>query len=227
MPEAPDVSFVIPALDEEAAIGRVVSEARTAAASLGATCELLVMDGASTDGTVKAAEAAGARVVLETGGFAASLRRGIAESRGEFVVILDGDGSHPVDRLGALWERRADAEVVVGSRLIAEGGMAIPAYRRALTRLLNRFFQVVLGVPVADSSSGYRLYRASAVRHLKGRARGFEFQQEILLQVLHAGGRAVEVPIYYVWREHGVSKARILPLALGYLRTTWAFLRPG
>ena len=37
-------------------------------------------------------------------------------------------------------------------------------------------------------------------------------------------GRAVEVPIFYVWREHGVSKARILPLALGYLRTAAAFL---
>lgn len=220
----PDISFVIPALDEEAAIGRVVMEARAAATRLGASCELLVLDGASRDGTVKTAEAAGARVVVETAGFAASLRRGIAEARGEWVVILDGDGSHPVDRLEALWERRAEAEVVIGSRLIANGGMAIPLYRRALTRLLNRFFRVVLSVPVADSSSGYRLYRASAVKGLEGHAQGFEFQQEILLQVLRAGGRAIEVPIYYVWREHGVSKARIIPLAFGYLRTTMAFL---
>ncbi|MBI2362843.1 MAG: glycosyltransferase family 2 protein [Elusimicrobia bacterium] len=220
---ATDISFVIPVIDEEGAIGKVVSGARAEAARLGACCEVLVMDGASKDGTVREAEAAGARVIVETGGFAKSLRRGIAEAAGEFIVIIDGDGSHPIDRLGALWARRSEAEVVVGSRLVAEGGMEIPFYRRVLTRLLNGFFRAVLGVTVADSSSGYRLYRAAAVKPLEGRARGFEFQQEILLQVLRRGGRAVEVPIHYSWREAGASKARILPLALGYVRTTLAF----
>ena len=220
----PDISFVIPAIDEEGSIGRVVSEARAEAARLGASCEAIVMDGASKDGTVREAEAAGARVIVETGGFAKSLRRGIAEASGEWIVVMDGDGSHPVDRLGSLWALRADNEVVVGSRLVASGGMDIPLYRRILTRLLNGFFRAVLGIPVADSSSGYRLYRASAVKPLEGSARGFEFQQEILLQVLRRGGRAAEVPIYYSWREQGRSKARILPLAMGYVRTTLAFL---
>lgn len=218
---APDISFVIPVIDEEGAVGGVVSGARAEAARLGASCEVLVMDGASKDGTVRAAEAAGARVIVETGGFAASLRRGIRESTGEFVVIMDGDGSHPVERLGEMWALRGEAEVVIGSRLVESGGMELPLYRRVLTRLLNGFFRTLLGVPAADSSSGYRLYRASAVRRLEGRAKGFEFQQEILLQVVRAGGRVREVPIHYSWREHGESKARVLPLALGYVRTAW------
>ncbi|MBI5595540.1 MAG: glycosyltransferase family 2 protein [Elusimicrobia bacterium] len=224
---APLISFVIPAIDEEGSIGKVVAGARAEAARLGAACEVIVMDGASKDATVKEAEAAGARAIVETGGFAKSLRRGIAEAAGEYIVIMDGDGSHPIDRLGALWARRSEADVVVGSRLVAEGGMEIPLYRRVLTRLLNGFFRAVLGVTVADSSSGYRLYRAAAVKPLQGRARGFEFQQEILLQVLRRGGRAVEVPIHYSWREAGESKARILPLALGYVRTTLAFFGRG
>lgn len=220
---APVISFVIPALDEAAAIGGVVSGALAEAARLGLSGEALVMDGGSSDGTVAAAEAAGARVVPAPGGFARALRLGIAEARGEYICVMDGDGSHPLERLPALWARRGEADVVIGSRLIHEGGMRLPLYRRLLSRALNVFFQIVLGVPVADSSSGYRLYRAAKVKGLEGRAEGFEFQQEILLQVLRAGGRAVEVPIRYTWREAGASKARVLPLALGYLRMTWLY----
>lgn len=220
---APDISFVFPAINEEGAIGGVVRGACEQARRLGATCEALVLDGASTDATRQRAEEAGARVVVETGGFAASLRRGIEEARGEYIVVMDGDGSHPADRLPAFWERRREADVVIGSRLVESGEMELPLYRRVLTRLLNGFFRTFLGVPAADSSSGYRLYRAAAVKGLTGRAKGFEFQQEILLQVLRRGGRVAEVPIRYTWREAGDSKARVLPLALGYLRTTLRF----
>lgn len=223
---APQVSFVIPAIDEAGSIGDVVGGALAEAARLGFTAEAFVMDGGSSDGTQAAAEAAGARVVHEPGGFARALRRGIEEARGEFIVIMDGDGSHPLDRLAAIWARRDEADVVIGSRLVLDGGMDLPLYRRLLSRALNAFFQVFLRVPVADSSSGYRLYRASRVKGLVGRASGFEFQQEILMQVLRRGGRAVEVPIRYTWREAGASKARVLPLALGYLRMTWLYWSP-
>lgn len=219
----PQVSFVVPAIDEGDSIGAVVSGALAEAKKLGFTAEALVMDGGSTDGTVASAQAAGARVVVERGGFAKALRHGIEEARGEYVVVMDGDGSHPLDRLGAIWARRDEADVVIGSRLVHDGGMDLPLYRRLLSRALNTFFQVFLRVPVADSSSGYRLYRAAKVKGLVGRAQGFEFQQEILMQVLRAGGRAVEVPIRYTWREAGASKARVLPLALGYLKMTWLY----
>lgn len=222
----PQVSFVVPALDEGGSIAHVVGGALAEARRLGFTAEALVMDGGSTDGTQAAAEAAGARVLFEPGGFAKALRRGISEARGEYVVIMDGDGSHPLDRLEAIWARRGEADVVIGSRLVSDGGMELPFYRRLLSRALNTFFQVFLRVPVADSSSGYRLYRASKVKGLVGRAEGFEFQQEILLQVLRDGGKAVEVPIRYTWREAGASKARVLPLALGYLRMTWLYWSP-
>lgn len=223
---APVVSFVIPALDEGDSIGSVVSGALAEAGRLGFTAEAIVMDGGSTDATAAVATAAGARVVSETAGFAPALRRGIEEARGEYVCIMDGDGSHPLDRLGAIWARRGEADVVIGSRLVNDGGMELPLYRRLLSRALNVFFQIFLRVPVADSSSGYRLYRAAKIKGLVGRATGFEFQQEILMQVLRAGGKAVEVPIRYTWREAGASKARVIPLALGYLKMTWLYWSP-
>ena len=93
-----------------------------------------------------------------------------------------------------------------------------PAARMILSRILNAFFCAVLGMPVRDSSSGYRLYRASALAEVRVRAQGFDAQQDILLGLVEAGGRAVEVPIRYAWRQDGVSKAKIGVSGRGYLR---------
>lgn len=215
----PELSVVIPTLNEAASIGKLVRELRSTAHGLRAAHEVLVLDGGSADATCREAETAGARVLPDSGGFAESLRRGIREAQGTFVLIIDGDGSHPVDRLTEMWSRRHEADIVVGSRLVTGGGMDLPGYRRWLTLLLNGMFRRLMRLPVADSSSGFRLYRAAALRGLADFSNGFEFQQETLLHVLDAGGTAVEVPIFYSWRIGGASKARILPLGLGYLLT--------
>ena len=221
--ETPDLSVVIPAWNEEGNIARVVTDARKAAEDLDISCEVLVMDGDSEDLTREEAEKAGARTIIERGGFAESLRRGFRESRAPWILVVDGDGSHPLDRFPDLWKRREGADIVVGSRLVPGGELTLPGWRNALTRVLNFFFRRVMGAPVADSSSGYRLYRAEKVRGLSGSSRSFEFQQETLLSVVRRGGRAVEVPIHYRWRESGESKARVFRLGAGYVRTVLRF----
>ncbi|MFH1724565.1 MAG: glycosyltransferase [Elusimicrobiota bacterium] len=219
----PELSVVIPTVNEAASIGGVVRGVRAEAGRLGAACEVIVVDGGSSDGTCREARAAGARAMEDCGGFAESLRRGIAAARGGFILVMDGDGSHPVETFSEMWRRRHEADVVVGSRLVPGGDLELPAHRRWLTRLLNGFFRLALRLPVADSSSGFRLYRAGALRGIEGSSAGFEFQQETLLEILRNGGSAVEVPIRYVWRAAGTSKARILALGFGYLRTAARF----
>jgi len=161
-----DLSLVIPAINEEVAIGRVVRAMREQARRLGVSLEAVVVDGGSRDGTVREAETAGARVVVELGGFAASVRKGFDVSRGEYILTMDGDGSHSPAAFPSMWERRSGAELVIGSRFVQGGGLDLPLYRRVLTLALNRVFRALLRLPVSDTSSGYRLYRASAVRGL-------------------------------------------------------------
>ena len=85
--------------------------------------------------------------------------------------------------------------------------------RLILTRVLNLFFWAVLRMPARDCSSGYRLYRRSLLEGLELTAKGFEFQQDILLALLEKGARVEESPISYRWRKAGDSKARPLALA--------------
>lgn len=215
----PELSIVIPTLNEAGNIGKVLRGISEEANRLGIRYEMLIVDGPSTDGTGKEAEAAGARVVEEHGGgFGPAVRRGLAEARGKFILFMDADGSHPARYFPEIWRRRTEADLVIGSRLVSGGGMDIPYYRRLLTLILNRFFRILFHLPADDCSSGYRLYRASSVKGLAGIAKGFDVQQENLIHIVRGGGHVVEVPIWYVWREEGESKAKILQFGLGYLR---------
>ncbi|MFH2202525.1 MAG: glycosyltransferase [Elusimicrobiota bacterium] len=223
-----DLSIVIPTLNEAANIGPVLRGICQQAERLGLRYEAFIVDGPSTDGTGKEAAAAGARVVEEhAGGFGRAVRRGLTEARGEFVLLMDADGSHSAAVFPEIWAKRLQADLVIGSRLVAGGGMEIPPHRRLLTHILNGFFRLLFGLPARDCSSGYRLYRASAVGNVEGIAQGFDIQQENLIKMVRAGGRVAEVPIYYAWRTEGVSKAKILKFGLGYLRLVARYWRGG
>ncbi len=214
-----DLSIVVPTLNEAGNIGGVIRGIREQADQLGLKYEAFIVDGPSTDGTGQEAEAAGAHIVEEhAGGYGVAVRRALAEARGKFVLLMDADGSHDPAAFPEIWRRRVEADLVIGSRLVDGGGMDIPFYRRLLTYVLNGFFRILFRLPAHDCSSGYRLYRASAVKNLEGIAQGFDVQQENLIYIVRAGGHVVEVPIYYRWRTEGESKARILKFGMGYLK---------
>ena len=208
-----ELSFVIPVLNEAPALAAVIVSLKEAAARLGTTCEALVIDGGSADGSPEEARRAGARVLEDRGGYAASVLHGLREARGEFVLVLDGDGSHNPAQLPGLWSKRLQADLVIGSRFIEGGSTDVALTRLILTRVLNLFFWAVLRMPARDCSSGYRLYRRSLLEGLELTAKGFEFQQDILLALLEKGARVEESPISYRWRKAGDSKARPLALA--------------
>ena len=223
-----DLSIVVPTLNEAANIGGVIRGIREQAEALGLRYEAFIVDGPSTDGTGREAEAAGARVVEEhVGGFGRAVRRGLREAKGEFVLFMDADRSHDAETFPEMWRRRQDADLVIGSRLVEGGGMDIPYHRRLLTYILNGFFRLLFRLPVYDCSSGYRLYRRSAVGDIAGIAQGFDVQQENLIRIVRAGGRVAEVPIHYRWRREGESKAKILKFGMGYLRLAARYWRSG
>src|SRR5690242_6868774 len=92
------VTVLFPCLNEEAAIGACVDRAKEALRTAGIEGEVLVVDNASTDRSAEIAAAHGARVVLETRrGYGSAYLRGFREARGEFVVMLDADGTYPAE----------------------------------------------------------------------------------------------------------------------------------
>jgi dolichol-phosphate mannosyltransferase len=223
-PRDPAASFqltvLVPALNEAPNLDQLLPNLHRVLGSLEITHELLVVDGGSADDTATVVSKNNARLVLQRlPGYGGALRTGFEEARGEYVVTLDADGSHDPDLLLQMWAARADAEMVISSRYIPGGGAEMPRWRYVLSRILNVVFRRGLSLPVRDLSSGYRLYRRTALKAISLRGTDFNVLEEILIRILAAGYRVREVPFLYRARLSGKSHIKLFKFGLSYLNT--------
>ena len=218
-----DLTVLLPVLNERDNVVSLLPRLARILASLGVSYEVVVVDGGSRDGTADAARALGARVFVQTArGYGGALREGFAAATGEYLLTLDADLSHDPDFIFKLWRARKTADVVIASRYVKGGVAYMPWHRKLLSRTLNRFFGIGLGLPVRDMSSGFRLYRTDLLADMKLRGQNFEILEEVLVHAYMQGWRVVEIPFTYYPRDHGTSHARIVPFGIDLLR---AFLR--
>lgn len=220
MAAAVDLSVVIPALNERENLGHLLPSLRRVLSRVAPAHEVLVVDGGSADGTREAAEAHGARVLLQRErGFGRAVWEGIRESRGEWVLTMDADGSHDPEYIPSLFDARVSADVVAASRYVQRGGAECPRYRDLLSRLLNRVTAWVCSVPVRDSSGGFKLYRRSIFDEFELTRRDFSVQLEAVMKAIAHGCRVVEVPYTYKARRAGASHAKIISYGCSFLGT--------
>jgi dolichol-phosphate mannosyltransferase len=144
---------------------------------------------------------------------------------------MDADFSHdPAALPGLVAPLEQGVDLSVGSRYVPGGSIPNWAWhRRLLSEGGNRYASLMLGLHVADSTSGFRAYRAEMLSRLDMdhvRADGYGFQIEMVYEVLTHGGRVAEVPIRFVDRVEGKSKmsTHIVVEAL-VLVTWWGLLR--
>jgi len=230
------ISVVLPCLNEERAVGQVVDDAWDGIESAGGDGEVIVVDNGSTDRSPEIAEEHGARVVHEPRrGYGSAYLRGLAEARGEIIVMADADGTYPIHDIGRFVEAIDDgADLALGSRF--EGRIhrgAMPWMHRwignpILTAILNVFF----GVRVSDAHCGMRAIRAEAVSDLRLHSTGMEFASEMILKSAKRGLRVADLPIEYHPRI-GESKLQTWRDGWRHLRfmlihsATFLFLIPG
>jgi dolichol-phosphate mannosyltransferase len=216
----PEASVIIPALNEGESIGQLVARVRAQLVGLGVALEVLVVDGGSTDETVRSASDAGARVVSQGGkGYADALRTGFQLAHGRFLITMDADYSHDPDFLGTLWRARHQAPVVIASRYVPGGYAAMPLTRRLLSVILNSLSRSLLSVPVRDLSSGFRLYDREVLKGIRTEASQFDVLIELLVLIFSRGWGVAEVPFHYRPRFGGRSHVRLWRFAKAYART--------
>lgn len=227
--EPPELSVLIPVLNERDNVSALLPRLLRVLDALGCTYEILVVDGGSDDGTVDAARRLGAHVLVQRSpGYGCALREGFAAAAGQYVLTLDADLSHDPDFIGKLWRARSAADIVIASRYVTGGVAYMPLYRKLLSRVLNRFFGLGLGLPVRDLSSGLRLYRGRVLADLTLGGRNFEIAEEVLVKAYSAGWRVIEIPFTYYPRHRGASHARIMRFGVDLLRAfawLWALRR--
>jgi glycosyltransferase involved in cell wall biosynthesis len=232
----PQISVVIPCLDEEAAVGAVVDEAWTGIERSGRSGEVIVVDNGSGDRSAEIAAEHGATVVHEPRrGYGRAYLTGIAQAQGDFVVMADADGTYPVADLPAFVDALENgSDLVLGSRFkgrIHAGAM--PWSNRwignpILTGLLNRLF----GIKVSDAHCGMRALRRSALPALDLHSTGMEFASEMVFKAFRRGLRVRELPIDYYART-GESKLSRVGDAWRHVRfmllysPSWLYFVPG
>ncbi len=232
----PEISVIVPCLNEEAAVGTVVDQAWEGIERSGRRGEVIVVDNGSTDRSAEIAAAHGATIVREERpGYGSAYLAGLAHARGEYLVMGDADATYPLAELAPFVERLAAGDdLVMGSRF--EGtihGEAMPWLNRhignpILTGMLNLFF----GVKVSDAHCGMRAVRRDVLPVLNLHSTGMEFASETVFKAFRRGLRVSEIPIDYYPRV-GESKLNRFGDAWRHVKfmllysPSWLYFVPG
>ncbi len=211
------LSIIIPAYNEAkrlpaslVKVGEYLSGARWDFA------EVLVVDDGSTDNTVQVAREAGVRVVPNPGnrGKGYSVKHGMLEAKGEWVLFTDADLSSPIGEVEKLWSavEREGAQVAIGSRALDRSlvGVHQPLLREAVGRVFNAAMRLITGLNFKDTQCGFKLFQTSAGREVFSRQLldGFGFDVEVLFIAKKLGFKSVEVPVR--WDNVEGSKVSLL-----------------
>lgn len=217
----PFLSIVIPAYNEALRIGASLEIVRRYMESKPFPAELLLVDDGSSDSTPQLLQASAAgspavRVLRNepNRGKGYSVRRGVLEARGEFVLFSDADLSAPIEEtdklLGAIESAGADA--AIGSRALERAliGIHQPWYREWAGQGFNLFVRVFAGLDLQDTQCGLKLFRRATTRRAfeLQRVERFGFDPEVLFLIKRLGGKLVEVPVR--WNDNPASKVHFL-----------------
>jgi dolichol-phosphate mannosyltransferase len=230
-----EVLVIVPTYDEADNIGPITARLRAAVPA----AHLLVVDDASPDGTGQIADrlAAGdAHVhVLHRSdklGLGAAYIAGFAwamQHEFDVVVEMDADGSHAPEELPRLLAALQDADLVLGSRWVDGGHVRNwPRSRLLISRGGNLYVRLALGLPLRDSTGGYRAYRRRVLDAIpldEVASQGYCFQVDLAWRAWLRGFDVVEVPITFTEREHGRSKMSRTIFAEALWRVTYWGLR--
>lgn len=198
---------------------------------------VLVIDDNSPDGTGQLADAlaiADSRVFslhrkgkLGLGTATLAGFRHAIEHHFDLLINLDADFSHSPKYVPDLLARMGDNDVAIASRYVAGGGVAgWTRGRKLMSRLINLWAQMFLGLTTADSSGSYRCYRVSKLAEIDWDltiAEGYAFQEEVLYRCRMVGCRMAEIPILFEDRRYGVSKINLKEC----LTAVWVIFRLG
>lgn len=234
-----DIVAVIPAYNEEIAIGSVVLKTKKY------VDRVIVVDDGSPDKTAEVAELAGAEVIKldRNYGKAYALMKGFERAKElgcSIVVTLDGDGQHDADEIPLLIGPviKGEADLVIGSRFLENGGARgnrgrIPKYRILGQKILTFTTNLGSGIAVTDSQSGFRAMNRKALENLDFESDGYSIESDMISHLSSKGFVIKEVPISAIYDvpnrhkrnpfAHGLSVLNDIIGLIGYRRPLLLF----
>lgn len=213
-----NLTIVIPAKDEEKNIENIISKCRHY------SDDILVIDGHSTDATVRVALKSGARVEYDAGkGKGEALRRTPSLSNKEILVFIDADGSHDPGDIPKLVQPIIDGESdhVVGSRMRGGSDEATGDLEKFIRMIGSNIITLGInyrfGVRLTESQNGLRAIKKSVLASLNLKENITTIEQEMIIKSLRKGFRVTEVPTHEYVRQSGSSKVNVKKVWFRYV----------
>jgi dolichyl-phosphate beta-glucosyltransferase len=239
MTHEPYLSVVVPMYNEEEIAAATLRRISAFLRRLDRPSEILVVDDASTDGTmgecVRArAEDRAIRIIgnQSNRGKGAAVREGVRASRGKFVLCIDADSSYPVEQAVPYIEalEREGADGAVGNRRLEASRFTLsPKYfpyifqRHCMGLVYNILVRAIAGIRQRDTQCGFKCFRGDVARLLftKSLCDRFAFDVEILFLAKKRGCRIIEMPIQYLYAAQKSS----VSLIRDSIHMSWDLLR--
>lgn len=224
MSDQPDLSVIVPALNEREALPELLGEIEQACTGAGLSWEVIVVDDGSTDGSTELIEEMARKRPWLRGvrlrrnfGKSAALATGLAHCEGETIVTIDGDGQDDPADIPALLAALDGADIVSGWKRDRHD----PRSRRLASGVFNRVTARFSGVRMHDMNCGFKAYRGECARSLEIYG---EMHRFIPVMAAQQGWRVTEIPVNHRPRRHGSSRfgsERYLRGALDLLTVTF------
>ncbi len=202
-----DLSFIIPAYNEESRIEKSLRAALDYFADVPYSWEIIVVDDGSGDGTadrVKRFAEEGVRLLEQQKnmGKGAAVRRGMLEGTGKARIFSDADFSTPVEETARAMELLGAYDIAIGSRAVDRSSVEVhqPWYRETMGKIFNLFVQAIAIPGIKDTQCGFKAFRSEAAEEIFSRSRidGFSFDVEALYIGRRLGYSITEFPVRWI-----------------------------
>ena len=205
MNEGPEVSVVIPTMNEEESIGEVMDAINLALEDM--SYEVMIVDTNSKDKTREIAVSKGARVIDEPRrGYGRAYKSGFKEAKGTFIATLDADCTYPAGDIPKFISilKEQNLDFISGDRLTKLNKEAMNGKHRLGNKLLNIGARVCFGFRTADSQTGMWVFKRAVLARLNMTSNEMAFSEEIKIEA-HEKVKYLEVPIIYSPRKGEVK----------------------
>lgn len=216
-----NLSIVIPAYNEAKRLPETLQsiqdyfDGASSVSSLGRDdFEVIVVDDGSSDGTARDIQTKKLKNLKtiryeENRGKGYAVKTGIMAAKGNYILMMDADGSTPITELDALWPHRNEYEVVIGSRFATGSRFRTQKFHRmVMSKIGNLLFRVLFGLTIHDTQCGFKLFEAESAKRIFSHMKmeRFVFDMEVLVLAKKFGYHIKEVPIK--WQDSAGSTVR-------------------
>jgi glycosyltransferase involved in cell wall biosynthesis len=213
------LSIIIPSFNEELRLPSSLELIAAYITKSNRSSEVLVVDDGSTDRTAEVAAAFRDRIVnlrvLKNGenrGKGYSVRRGMMEAKGEYVLFTDADLSAPIEEADKLLSALQQYDLAIGSRAMNRELIEVheSPFREFAGIIFNRIVRIVLWLPFVDTQCGFKAFRSVRCRTIfeQQRIERFGFDPELLYLARHHGLKSIEIPVR--WSHSPATKINMM-----------------